>query len=84
MIASFCGAIPWSGGLLLGLFLAGLAGSTMHCAPMCGGFVLGQVADRRQQAGAGGERGSDSHSRKPLCYRTRGFVWLGGVVSLLT
>lgn len=46
MIASFCGAIPWSGGLLLGLFLAGLAGSTMHCAPMCGGFVLGQVADR--------------------------------------
>jgi hypothetical protein len=31
---------------LLGLFLAGLAGSTMHCVPMCGGFVLGQVADR--------------------------------------
>ena len=22
-----------------------LAGSTMHCVPMCGGFVLGQVAD---------------------------------------
>src|ERR1700760_857703 len=45
MIASLCGAIPWSGGLLVGLFLAGLAGSTMHCVPMCGGFVLGQVAD---------------------------------------
>jgi sulfite exporter TauE/SafE len=46
MIASFCGAIPWSGGLLVGLFLAGVAGSGMHCVPMCGGFVLGQVADR--------------------------------------
>ena len=22
-----------------------MAGSTMHCVPMCGGFVLGQVAD---------------------------------------
>ena len=43
--AAWCGAVPWSGGLLLGLFLAGAAGSTMHCVPMCGGFVLGQVAD---------------------------------------
>ncbi|HVZ08162.1 MAG TPA: sulfite exporter TauE/SafE family protein [Rhodopila sp.] len=34
------------GGLLVGLFLAGAAGSVMHCAPMCGVFVLGQVADR--------------------------------------
>ncbi|MBS0644344.1 MAG: sulfite exporter TauE/SafE family protein [Acetobacteraceae bacterium] len=34
------------GGLLLGLFLAGAAGSVLHCAPMCGVFVLGQVADR--------------------------------------
>jgi len=33
-------------GLLLGLFLAGAAGSAMHCAPMCGAFVLGQVSDR--------------------------------------
>jgi uncharacterized protein len=46
MLTALCGAIPWSGGLLVGLFLAGLAGSTMHCVPMCGGFVLGQVADR--------------------------------------
>ena len=30
----------------LALALAGAAGSTMHCVPMCGGFVLGQVADR--------------------------------------
>ena len=48
MIAAFaawCGSGVGSGGLLVGLFLAGAAGSTMHCVPMCGGFVLGQVAD---------------------------------------
>jgi sulfite exporter TauE/SafE len=43
---ALCGAVPLSGGLLLGLFLAGAAGSVMHCVPMCGGFVLGQMADR--------------------------------------
>jgi sulfite exporter TauE/SafE len=48
VLAALCGAAPdvWPGGLLLGLLLAGAAGSTMHCVPMCGGFVLGQVADR--------------------------------------
>ncbi|HET7883680.1 MAG TPA: sulfite exporter TauE/SafE family protein [Acetobacteraceae bacterium] len=45
-LAAWCGSLPWSGGLLLGLFLAGAGGSTMHCVPMCGGFVLGQAADR--------------------------------------
>ena len=44
-LASLCGAGPLGGGLLVGLFLAGIAGSTMHCVPMCGGFVLGQAAD---------------------------------------
>ena len=48
-MAALCGsagvAIP-QGGLLVGLLLAGAAGSPMHCVPMCGGFVLGQVADR--------------------------------------
>jgi sulfite exporter TauE/SafE len=34
------------GSLLGGLFVAGAAGSVMHCVPMCGGFVLGQVSDR--------------------------------------
>jgi hypothetical protein len=34
------------GGLLLGLFVAGAAGSVVHCGPMCGAFVLGQTADR--------------------------------------
>ena len=33
-------------GLLLGLFAAGAAGSIMHCGPMCGAFVLGQVSER--------------------------------------
>ncbi len=45
MLAALCGALPLTSGLFLGLFLAGAAGSTMHCVPMCGGFVLGQVAD---------------------------------------
>jgi uncharacterized protein len=47
-LTALCGAPgPLAGGgLLLGLFVAGAAGSTMHCVPMCGGFVLGQVADR--------------------------------------
>lgn len=34
------------GALLGGMFAAGLAGSALHCAPMCGAFVLGQVSDR--------------------------------------
>src|SRR3954470_25064908 len=34
------------GGLLAGLFLAGAAGSVVHCAPLCGAFVLGQVYQR--------------------------------------
>src|ERR1700761_9716643 len=34
------------GSLLVGLFVAGTAGSVVHCAPMCGGFVLGQVCER--------------------------------------
>jgi sulfite exporter TauE/SafE len=34
------------GGLLIGLFVAGVAGSVVHCAPMCGAFVLGQMSER--------------------------------------
>ena len=45
MLSALCAHAVGAGGLLLGLFLAGAAGSTMHCVPMCGGFVLGQVAD---------------------------------------
>lgn len=45
MLAELCGTLPLTGGLFLGLFLVGAAGSTMHCVPMCGCFVLGQVAD---------------------------------------
>ncbi len=48
LIAQICGAHPalLQGGMLAGLVAAGAAGSVMHCAPMCGPFVLGQVADR--------------------------------------
>ena len=46
MWVALCGSGVASGGLLLGLFVAGAAGSAMHCVPMCGGFVLGQAADR--------------------------------------
>lgn len=46
LLFAVCGAIPLEGGLIAGLFLAGAAGSPLHCGPMCGGFVLGQVADR--------------------------------------
>ena len=53
LLAAFCGSPGAGAGLLLGLFLAGAAGSTLHCVPMCGGFVLGQVADRMARLPAG-------------------------------
>ncbi len=40
-----CGAIPIGPGLLVSMFLAGLTGSALHCGPMCGPFVLGQVGE---------------------------------------
>lgn len=46
LLADFCATVPAGPGAAVGLALAGLAGSPLHCAPMCGGFVLGQVADR--------------------------------------
>jgi len=49
MLAALCApaaTLGSGGGIVLGLLLAGAAGSAMHCVPMCGGFVLGQVADR--------------------------------------
>jgi sulfite exporter TauE/SafE len=45
-----------SAGLPLALFLAGLAGSLVHCIGMCGPFVLGQViADSERTTGNYGE-----------------------------
>jgi len=42
------------GGLGFSLFLAGLGGSLLHCAGMCGPFVLGQVmADAERATGYG-------------------------------
>ncbi|HEX3402416.1 MAG TPA: sulfite exporter TauE/SafE family protein, partial [Acetobacteraceae bacterium] len=49
ILGAWCGsvaAMPLGGGIALGLLLAGATGSVTHCAPMCGPFVLGQVADR--------------------------------------
>lgn len=43
MLAAWCG--PDGPGLVAGLLLAGLAGGPVHCAAMCGPFVLGQAAD---------------------------------------
>ncbi len=48
-LGSLCGpgALAEAGPALpLALLLAGAAGSVVHCAPMCGPFVLGQVSDR--------------------------------------
>ena len=39
------GGAVW-GSVAAGMLLAGAAASPLHCAPMCGGFVLGQVSDR--------------------------------------
>jgi len=48
MLAARCAALlpatPVAG--LLGLFLLGAAGSTVHCSAMCGPLVAGQVAER--------------------------------------
>ena len=41
------------GGLLFGLFAAGAAGSVVHCGPMCGVFVLGQVSERMARLPSG-------------------------------
>ncbi len=45
-------ALP--GGLPGSLFLAGLAGSLVHCAGMCGPFVLGQVMADAESGKTGG------------------------------
>jgi sulfite exporter TauE/SafE len=52
MFAAWCG--PDGPGLLLGLFFAGLASGPLHCAPMCGPFVLGQTSERLARIPAAG------------------------------
>jgi sulfite exporter TauE/SafE len=50
-VMTWCGS---AGATLPGLLLAGLTGGAMHCGPMCGGFVLGQVSDRMARLPAAG------------------------------
>jgi uncharacterized protein len=57
-IAAWCGTPGATGGtvagsLAAGMFLAGAAASPLHCATMCGGFVLGQTSDRMARLQAG-------------------------------
>ena len=45
--AAWCGTPGALGGsVAAGMLIAGATASPLHCAPMCGGFVLGQVSDR--------------------------------------
>ncbi|MDE2583209.1 MAG: sulfite exporter TauE/SafE family protein [Rhodospirillales bacterium] len=53
-VAGLCTPAVARGSLMLGLLAAGAAGGAMHCGPMCGGFVLGQVADRMARLPAAG------------------------------
>lgn len=50
-LGALCGG-PEGAASLLGLFLVGLAGSPVHCAPMCGPFVLARAAGRMAQVPA--------------------------------
>ncbi|MDR3530690.1 MAG: sulfite exporter TauE/SafE family protein [Rhodopila sp.] len=46
-LGAFCASdTALQGGLLFGMFAAGAAGSVVHCGPMCGVFVLGQMSER--------------------------------------
>ncbi len=51
MLAALCGpdGPAGLGGLLAALFVAGLVGSVVHCAAMCGPFVLSQVSGALQR-----------------------------------
>jgi sulfite exporter TauE/SafE len=51
-VGALCGSeTALQGGMLLGLFGAGVAGSVIHCGPMCGVFVLGQASERMARLG---------------------------------
>jgi sulfite exporter TauE/SafE len=54
LLLSWCGAMPIAEGTVLTLFVAGLVGAPVHCGAMCGGFVLGQVADHMAALPAAG------------------------------
>ena len=91
-LTAWCGSVPAAGGTVAGLFLAGLIGGPMHCGAMCGGFVLGQVADRMadipvarfsvwQRIGAGALL--PYHLGRLTTYALLGAVAAGGTLVLL-
>ncbi len=78
-------------GVLVGLLVAGAVGSVAHCGPMCGPFVLGQVAGRLARIPAAGlcerhRRGAGLllpyHLGRISVYTTLGAAaaWLGGAL----
>jgi len=74
--------IELQGGVFLGLFLAGLAGS-LHCLVMCGPILL--VIDRLRWRGADGSREKNSRGRalgRALGYHA-GRIWTYGLLGLL-
>jgi len=48
-LAAICGPAFDHPGVIVSLFIAGVAGSVSHCAGMCGPFVLTQVAARLER-----------------------------------
>ncbi len=52
MLAVICGQTGGGAGLFLAMLSAGAVGSVVHCAPMCGPFVLAQVSSNLSRIGA--------------------------------
>jgi hypothetical protein len=80
-------AIALQGGLLGGLFIAGLIGSATHCVGMCGPFVLAQMGERLRHLPASRLTGFHRLSGGALLPyhlgRATTYVGLGALAALL-